>query len=383
MAKLATPKKRVLIYSIGYHPHIGGAEVAVEKITVGIRTIEWTMITLDLYKNLPAMEQIGSILVYRVRCPKIFFPFVGFWKGVKLYTEQPFDIVWSIMTYAGFAALFMRLWFGSDIKFLLTLQEGTPLAEIKRKTLIAYPLLVLMFKKADQVQAISEFLAAFGRDMGHTKDVVVVPNGVDLKYFSVAPKKTDQYALIEKLGKKPGDIFLITTSRLVKKNAIDDCITALTYLPEYIRFLIVGKGEEEQRLRALAIKLGVRERVTFLGFLPQQDIPLFLAVSDIFVRPSRSEGFGNSFIEAMAAGKPVVTTPVGGIPDFIDDRETGIFCRPDNPKSLSEAIMEIVNNRALQEKIIRQGRERVMTRYGWPMVVEQMKEKVFRPLLQE
>jgi glycosyltransferase involved in cell wall biosynthesis len=83
----------------------------------------------------------------------------------------------------------------------------------------------------------------------------------------------------------------------------------------------------------------------------------------------------------MAAGLPVVATPVGGIPDFLDDHETGVFCRPDNPKSLAEAVLEIIESPALREKIIRQGKERAITRYGWETIVKEMKEKVFEPLL--
>jgi len=144
---------------------------------------------------------------------------------------------------------------------------------------------------------------------------------------------------------------------------------------------VVGIGPEEEKLRELARTSHVRDRVKFLGFLPKEQVPLFLAVSQIFVRPSRSEGFGNSFIEAMAAGLPVIATPVGGIVDFIDDRETGIFCRPDNPKSVAHAAQELMDNAPLREKIIEQGRVRVISRYGWDMVAEQMDEKVFRPLL--
>jgi len=379
---MAVSKKRVLIYSIAYYPHVGGAEIAVRKITDGLKEVEWTMITCDLQRNLPREEKIGNVLVQRIRCPKILFPFLAAWRGRRLYKKQPFDVVWSIMTYAGFAGLFLKLSF-PRIKFLLTLQEGTPISQLKRKAFIVYPLFWLMFREADMIQAISHFLADFGRSMGYSKEVVVVPNGVDLKYFSTAPKQADVLNLENNLGKKEGDIYLITTSRLVKKNAVDDCIRALKYLPVHFSFLIIGTGHEEQNLRALAKALAVRERVKFLGFMPQQDIPLFLAVSSVFVRPSRSEGFGNSFIEAMAAGVPVVATPVGGIPDFIDDRETGVFCRPDNPKSVAEAVMEIIDNPYLKEKIIAQGKERAIVDYSWDVIVKAMREKVFDKLLSD
>lgn len=379
---MSMTKKRVLIYSIAYYPHVGGAEVAVKEITDRIKDIDWVMITCDLNRNLPGAERIGNVSVYRLRTPKILFPFTAWWKGMQLHKAQHFDVVWSIMTFAGFPGLFFKI-FNPKTKFLLTLQEGTPIGELKRKASIVYPLFWLMFKRADMIQAISHFLATFGRSMGHNKEVIVVPNGVDLKYFAKPPKKIQIDEFKTKLGKKPGDVYLVTTSRLVKKNAIDDCINALQYLPENFYMLIIGVGEEEQNLRTLARSVGCRDRVKFFGYVPQDEIPLFLAVSDVFVRPSRSEGFGNSFIEAMAAGLPVVATPVGGIPDFIDDKETGVFCRPDNPKSVASAVREIVENPALREKIIRQGKDRAVTRYGWEVVVKDMKEKVFNVLLNQ
>jgi phosphatidylinositol alpha-1,6-mannosyltransferase len=162
---------------------------------------------------------------------------------------------------------------------------------------------------------------------------------------------------------------------------VDDCIQALQYLPEHTYLLVAGVGEQEHALRELARTTGMRDRVRFFGFLPKEAVPLFLAVSDVFVRPSRSEGFGNSFIEAMAAGLPVVATPIGGIVDFIDDHETGVFCRPDNPKSVAEAVTDIVTNPDLRGKLVRQGKERAVLRYSWDVVVQDMKSKVFGPLL--
>ncbi|MHB1316291.1 MAG: glycosyltransferase family 4 protein [Minisyncoccota bacterium] len=372
-------KKRVLIYSIAYYPLIGGAEIAIKEITDRIPEIEWHMVTRLFEKKDLRYEVIGNVCVHRVNCPKIFFPFVGFWKGRKLHKEKTFDIVWSMMTYAGFPGLFLKLNF-SKIKFLLSLQEGTPFYDIKKKALVVYPLFKLMFKKADMIQVISNFLARIANDMGTDKEVVVIPNGVDLSLFSKEPPMDKVLSLVKKLGKKDGDVYLVTTSRLSYKNGVDDVIRALEYLPNNIKFLIAGIGEDDFKLRILAEKNGVRDRVLFLGLVDQKDLPVLLRVSDIFIRVSRSEGFGNSFIEAMASGLPVIATPVGGITDFIDDRETGFFACPDNPKNVAEAIMELVNHHGLLEHIAIQGQNRVRMRYGWDIIVSEMKDKVFGKL---
>lgn len=370
----------MLIYSMAYYPLIGGAEIAVKEITDRMPDFEWYMVTRRFDDSHLPYEMIGAIHVYRVRCPKIFFPFVGFWKGRQLHKKHNFDIVWSIMTYAGFPGLFLKL-VVRDIKFLLTLQEGTPFADIKRKALIVYPFFTLMFKKADMIQVISQFLARMAYDIGTKKDVIVVPNGVNLGSFSTEPPREKVLSLAYILGKKEGDVYVITTSRLTKKNGVDDVIRALQHVPTSVKFLIAGVGEDEMKLRALAEECGVRDRVVFLGLIDQRDLPTLLRVSDIFIRASRSEGFGNSFIEAMAAGLPVIATPVGGIPDFIDDRETGIFACPDNPKSVAEAINELIEHDDLRNHIALEGQNRARIRYGWDTIVPIMREKVFNPLL--
>lgn len=375
-------KKKVLIYSIAYYPLVGGAEVAVKEITDRMPEIEWHMVTKLFDKTHPRYEIVGNIHVHRVRTPKELFPFVGFWKGAQLHKQKHFDIVWAVMTYAGFAGLFLKLRF-SRIQFFLNLQEGTPFADIKRKAFLVYPLFKLMFKKADKIQALSQFLAREAYQIGATKKVEVVPNGVDLALFATEPSRDQVLSLAQKLEKKEGDVFVVTTSRLTEKNGIDDVIKALQFLPSEVKFLIAGVGEDEHMLRALAERIGVRDRVWFLGLFGHQDLPTLLRVSDIFIRASRSEGFGISFIEAMAAGLPVIATPVGGIPDFIDDRQTGLFTCADNPKDIAEKIQELCDHPELRDHIALEGQKRVFARYGWDQVVSLMKEKVFEPLLKQ
>src|SRR3989338_7842052 len=121
---------------------------------------------------------------------------------------------------------------------------------------------------------------------------------------------------------KQKDIKIITTSRLVRKNGIDTLIEAAQELKNNkisFRVLIAGGGPEERALKALAKRLGVDDYIEFLGEILPVEVPLYLAHVDIFFRVSRSEGLGNSFIEAMAAGLPIIGTNVGGIPDFLKD----------------------------------------------------------------
>ncbi len=402
--------KRILIFSLVYYPRfIGGAEVAIKEITdrISPSEIEFDMVTLRLDKHLPKYEKIGNVNVYRVgfagdcldsadslRFPlklnKYLLPFIGAWKARQLHAQKPYDATWAMMAnYAGFAGLFFK-WLRPEVAFLLTLQEGDPIPYIKKRVGLLYPIFRQIFVKADRVQAISQYLADFATEMGHMGKVAVVPNGVDVEHFAHRAPDIELTALKDALGKKYTDEFLVTTSRLVVKNAVGDIIRALALLPEQVKLLILGIGYQENALRALARELNVADRVQFLGHVPHAEMPKYLHISDVFVRPALSEGFGNSFIEAMAAGIPVVATPVGGIVDFLTSPEqaakmaaergkyaakpaTGLFCQVEDPKSIATQVKRL-DDRVLRDALVREAKTMVVEKYDWSLVARNMKE---------
>src|SRR3989344_2987209 len=307
-------KKRILIFSIAFHPFIGGAEIAIKEITdrISPAEFEFDMITLRFDKNLPRFEKIGNVNVYRigfgkkrptmkelVQFPmylnKIFFPISAFLKAQALDRAQKYDAIWCMMSYTGFSALFLN-WFRRKIPIILSLQEGDSISHIigRLRIRIVLPLYKAIFKRATIVQVISTYLGKFAWRMGYLGQVEVIPNAVDTKFFAAnAPTETLR-ELKQKIGKQDGDIFLITTSRLVQKNGIEDVIRSLTYLPENFKFIILGSGPLESELKNKTHELGLGNRTKFLGQIGYLEIPQYLQISDIFIRPSLSEGMGNS-----------------------------------------------------------------------------------------
>ncbi len=362
--------KKVLIFSTAYYPLVGGAEVAVKEITDRIGDIQFDMITIWLDKKSPKFEKIGNVNVYRINGTKLLFPFLCFFKAIQLHKKNKYDIVWAIMANrSGFAALFFKL-LRKKIPFLLTLQEGDDKNyPLKRMGFLffLYPLWKMIFRKADYIQVISNYLADWTREMGAKCPIEVVPNGVDIQKFKF------QISNIKNKKEK----ILITTSRLVKKNAVDDVIKALQYLTGNIKFFILGAGPLENELKFQVSKLKLQDRVEFLGFVDHSEMMKCFEKADIFLRPSLSEGMGNSFVEAMAAGLPVIATPVGGIPDFLRDGETGLFCEVKNPQSIAEKVKIYLENNELREKIIKNAREMVVKKYDWDLIAKDMRQKVF------
>jgi glycosyltransferase involved in cell wall biosynthesis len=384
--------KKILVFSVTYFPKfVGGAEIAVKEITdrLNPEEYEFHLITLRLDKNLAKEEKIGNVHVYRVgfagkvkeyqdtltfplHYNKYLFPFMAAWKGGQLLNQHKFSWIWSIMAnYSGFGALFFK-WLHSDIPFLLTLQEGDPLDYIKRRVSIMRPIFRRIFRKADYIQAISHYLADFGFSMGFRGKMRIIPNGVNLERFSGEISEERKIKLREEVGVNKGEIALITTSRLVVKNGIGDVIKALPKLPSKVKFIIFGEGYLRAKLEALVKSLNLDDRVRFEGFISHREMPKYLKASDIFIRPSLSEGFGNSFVEAMAAKLLVIAPPVGGIVDFLVDNETGYLCQPEDPDSIVKAVEKAINSD--NSRIIQNAYEMVCERYGWKVITEEIKE---------
>jgi len=361
---------KILIFSTAYFPLVGGAEIAVKEITNRIKEYEFDLITSRFSKKNPKKEKIGNVTVYRVgfgiKFDKYLLPILGFLKAKK----NKYSLIWSISaSQAGLAALFFKL--TSKLPFLLTLQEGSSGKRIFLRRFIVWPLFKLIFKKADYVQAISKHLANFGKKMGARCSIEVVPNGVDVKKFRIQSLKTE--ANIKTI---------ITVSRLVPKNAVDDLIKSLQYLDFPLKLLILGIGPLEKKLKNLVKKLNLEKKVLFLGLISPNEIPKYLSIADIFVRPSISEGLGNVFFEAMAADVPIIGTPVGGIVDFLENGETGLFCQPRQPKDIAEKIEILIKNKELRNKLIKNAKQIVEEIYNWDIISKRM-IKIYKKVIHE
>jgi len=394
-------QKRVLIFSLAYFPDlIGGAEIAVKEITDRINNSEYQfdMITWRSNNQLPKVEKMGNITVYRIgfgknkpdlselsRFPlllnKYLFPFLSVIKAIQLNISNKYDIIWSVMAnYAGFGAMFYKTIF-PKCYFVLNLQEGDPIEHIKQRVRRVYPLFVQIFKKADSIVTVSNFLADFAKTMNGCKNIKVVPNGVDRNLFVAEPEPLKLQKIKDKLQIEHNDVFIVTSSRLVKKNGIIDVILSLNYLPSNYKFLILGDGPDREQLKLLTTKQGLTHRVNFLGHILHDTLPYYLKVSDIFIRPSLSEGFGLAFLEAMAAGVPVIGTAVGGTPDCLFDpfqqpnkKPTGLFCKVQDPKDIAEKIELLMKDVRLKNEIVQNATAMIAEKYDWGIVSVQMQE---------
>lgn len=395
--------KKILIFSLTYYPNtVGGAEVAIKEITdrINSKDIEFHMVCLRFDSMLPKVEKIGNILVHRIgfssvnpttedlkkfplHLNKYFFQFTGALKAMSLHRKYHYDGIWAMMAHAvGVPAAIFKI-FNPKVGYALTLQEGDPIPYIEKTVRPLWPLFTRAFTKADVVQVISSFLGVWARNMGFTGPLELIPNGASLPSpdnYSEAEIKS----LKEKYGKKEGDIYIVTVSRLVEKNAVDDIIRALPLLSSHIRALVVGGGPDEEMLKNLTQELNVADRVTFTGQVDRKVTAQCRFISDIFARPSRSEGMGNSFASAMASRIPIIATQEGGLVDFIfdtkrnpDKEATAWVVDKDSPEQIADAVKDILAHPEQVKKVVATAYKLVSEDYNWDHIARDMKARVF------
>ena len=167
----------------------------------------------------------------------------------------------------------------------------------------------------------------------------------------------DMKKLLNGYGLKNDDIILLSLSRLVRRKGhhiIIESLKDLTRKYPNIKYLIAGTGDKnyEQELRVFVEKTQFAKKYLFLGYVNEQKKKIIYNMCDIFLMTSlptdfegNSEGFGITFLEANACGKPVIGTNVGGIPDVIKDGNNGFLIEPNNPKELQKAVEKIINDK--------------------------------------
>lgn len=369
-------KQYVLIFSTAYLPYIGGAELAIKEITDRLHDLHFILITARMRRDLPHRERMGNVDVCRVGVgipffDKIFSPILAACLVFTITRRVRVRLFWSVMvSYTTITpALLKRFGFYRNVPFLLTLQEGDSEKHIFEGWLglIAYWWRA-SFRYANHVQVISTYLEKLARDFGYKGALTVVPNGVDTNVFYPRDVVKDKN-------------LIVTTSRLVRKNAIDSLILAMDLVWKKVpeaRLEIIGDGVDRGILEVMARSeentngYVTGSHIIFHGEQPLKKVPIYLAAARVFVRPSRSEGLGTAFLEAMAMGVPIVATRVGGIPDFLESGKTGLFAEVDFADDVAKQIIRVLTDDALYNRLSWNGREFVKEKYSWDAIVKRM-----------
>lgn len=199
----------------------------------------------------------------------------------------------------------------------------------------------------------------------------VVPLGIELARFATDTPRVEIPAMMRR-GEEPVILFV---GFLRHYKGLDDMLHAMREIPA--KLVIVGEGPERARLESLHARLGLGDRVTFAGHVPDADLPAWMAAADIGVLPSNSaaEAWGLAMVEMMASGLPVVCTELGTGTSVVNQHgESGFVVPPRDPRALAAALNRLVQDPALRERMGRAARHRALTRFSREAMVRAVEE---------
>ena len=232
----------------------------------------------------------------------------------------------------------------------------------------------------DAVEVNSETGAqAVERDLGVPPEKIeVVRSGIDLDAFGGSAKRAETRSALRIADSHH---LVLYVGRLRPVKGIEYGIRAFARAlaqNENMHMAMAGEGEQLGYLENLVAELRISEKATFLGV--RNDLPDLFSAADSVLMPSLNEGFPRTAIEAMAAGKPVIATGVGGTPEAIVDGETGILVPPKDIEAMASALVELVGDPELQSRLGAAGREHAMQNYSVENYVTRL-DTLYRQLL--
>jgi len=225
---------------------------------------------------------------------------------------------------------------------------------------------LLAGQSADHIIAVSDHTRRQLRDLYRfdASRLTTVPPGIDTERFS---PQAECHSAVDESKRS-----ILVVSRLDPRKGIDKAIRAFAQLDRAdMELLIGGTGRLESSLKELATELGVRNRVRFLGFVPDDELPGLYSSVDLFVLPSEYEGFGIVYLEAMACGTPVLGTDVGGVPTAVDDGETGYLVGKDDVGGLATRMATLLEDDAAYEQTAMKAREWA-EKHAWSEIAERV-----------
>ncbi len=350
---------------------IAGTEIASYNIAkyLAKRGHEIHVIT-SLDKSLPRESKEEGFHIHRVSCLGIkYFGIPSFWiASLPCLRKVNPDIIHIQNTTVGIAGFLNKILFRKP--YVISAQGG----DIYRPWLLIRLSSRLVFRQASAVIALTEHMK---REMQkiHNCEITVLPNGVELESVksTTLPKTVRRKSGLDETAE-----IILFVGRLHIIKGVKYLIEALKIISQKYtstRLVLVGEGEERQRLQEMVKGLGLSNRVSFVGSVPNRKVAEYMSAADVFVLPSLSEGFPVVIPEAMAAGLPIVTTNVRGLPEIVKDGENGFTVDPQNSQQLAEKISLLLDDKELRQKISRNNRRKAR-QYSWETVVEKL-EKVY------
>jgi rhamnosyl/mannosyltransferase len=329
-----------------YHPSVGGMETYVRQLCSGMpkHGIDPSVLTFNHVARIKtAWEKVDEIPIRRVMCQVKLFsqPVSSSFESEMRHLISEVDLVHLHSPFPNAEILYKYI----SKPLVVTWCADPANTRWAKLFLLFRPSLIRVLEMARKIVLIGPNLLEHSPTLQPYKQKCDV---IPLAYSPV--RKTEPVSTVRKFNQ--GRATILFVGKLRKYKGVKFLIRALQYLPD-VRLRIVGSGEELSNLKRLTSKLGIDSRVTFLGNIPNEHIPVEYKNADIFVLPSidGSEAFGIVQAEAMSYGLPVINTDLPSSVPFVSINEvTGITIPPGDPVALASAIRKLCDDPVFYEK---------------------------------
>jgi glycosyltransferase involved in cell wall biosynthesis len=227
-----------------------------------------------------------------------------------------------------------------------------------------------LLRKSDYVISNSKYLLVQALSYGPDarSKALVIPNGIDM--MGLNPPGS----VLEEPVNTP---YVISVGRFIAEKGFDILVKAFSIAgakyPEYT-LIIIGDGDEKRNLLCLKDRIGLKNRVLFLGEMKHESVLRYMALSSFVVLPSRQESFGIVLLEAMVCGKAVIGTNVGGIPEIVIDGENGLLVNPEDEFGLADAMVYLIENEEARDGLGLSGKKIAVEKFQWTGIISQYLE---------
>jgi glycosyltransferase involved in cell wall biosynthesis len=370
------PRPRVMLFTDSFMR--GGTERQFVRLVRGIDRNQFDILIACLQRCGPLLSDVESLGVsilefpidslYNFKAAKRFVQLVRFLRREQIQIVHTFDFYSSV-----FAVPAARL-------------AGVPVVLASRRELLNLrtPWQQLAIRVACRLATgVVVNSRAVGHDMaclesGTRRKIDILPNCIDLDEFE---QKLSPGEIRRELGLSPKSILIGALGNLRPEKDLETFLQAARSILDVIpsaEFLVIGDGTAGNQLKSLANDLHLSESVHFLGERP--DVPDLLASLDILVLSSYTESFPNAILEAMTMGKPVVATNVGGIPELVEEGQTGLLVPPRDPKAIADCVLSLCRDSARRVQMGRAARVRVESNFTVQAVTAQLEGIYVRSL---
>lgn len=369
---------KVCLVNSFYPPYVGGAETYVSNLARNLARVGHEVTVYCADRPFPTGVTFdGTVKVVRMRTPLSLYGTPLSWFPVS-FVNGDYDIIHSNFPNPYFSGVSAAVGRVEGVPAVLTWHNDLPAVTTAASFLVGlnYVASVAYLEAFSRIIATTAIYAKASRVLRrHANKVEVIPNGVDTARFNPA---VDSEAVKDRyhLGGYKTLIFVGALTTWHTYKGLEELLRAFAIVEkkcDKLKLLVVGGGNLLGYYQQLADGLNISDRVVFAGKVGDSTLPGCYTASDFAVLPSRdsSEGFGLALLEAMASGRAVIGSDVGGIPEVIEDWKNGILVKPRDPEALANAIHALYVDDELRERMGASGREFARSR-DWKTVAQKV-----------